>query len=156
MKFNHKKLIPLIQNKTLKQVIKNACGEKIGSGLFRDVYVLKHNPEYVVKIERDMSQAGFVNAMEWRNYIQHRDWTLLAPFVAPCEIINEKGNILIQRRAYAGRRKDYPKYIPAVFTDLKLSNFGWIEGQFVCFDYAYLKISINKTMQYAKWWGTLK
>lgn len=64
---------------------------------------------------------------------------------------------MIQKRVEHRKRKDYPKYIPAVFTDTKLKNFGWIGDRFVCCDYSYLPFTLGKyKMKYAKWWGSLK
>lgn len=159
-KLNTKKVFAHLKNKSLKQFIKEMCGEKLGTGLYRDVYVLKDYPDYVVKIERDMGSGMFSNAHEWRHWVQNEDWKWFSQWLAPCEAINETGNILIQRRVTHGKRKDYPKYIPTFFTDLKYRNFGWIGDQFVCCDYAFIPFYIvqegKNKMKYAKWWGTIK
>ena len=139
---------------------KKYCGKLINKGCYRTVYELKKNPNYVVKIERDMLHGTFANVTEWRNYIDYKEWDYLGPWLAPCEGISTDGKILIQKRVYHKKRKDYPKYIPAIFSDLKLANFGWIDDHFVCCDYSYFpiySIAIGKSkMKYAKWWGTLK
>lgn len=155
-KLNTKELIKIMRGKSIAQLKKTVCGEQIGYGLYRDVYVLKQNPSYVVKIERDMSTGAFANVCEWRNYIDLKDWKWFSEWMSPCELINQTGQVLIQRRTTAGKRKDYPKHIPAFFTDTKLSNFGWIGDRFVCHDYSSL-LCVSKTkMKYVKWWGTLK
>lgn len=142
---------------------KNICGALLGRGLYRDVYVLKQNPDYVVKIERDMSHGMFANATEWRNYINNKDWNFLSEWLAPCELINETSQIMIQQRVYwdGKRRKDYPTHIPGMFTDKKLKNFGWLsDDRFVCCDYSFMTtflIQVGKSKyKYAKWWGSLK
>jgi predicted Rdx family selenoprotein len=153
------KIIRIIKRaKTLNRIVKAICAEKIGEGVFRDVYVLKQNPKYVVKVERDMSKAIFANASEWRNYCNNRDWKLVKGWLAPCEMINETGELLIQKRvSWEGkRRKDYPKYIPDIFTDTKLTNFGWIGKKFVCCDYSFFVLGTKGKMRFAKWWGSLK
>lgn len=152
-----KKLLLLLRP-TLKQSMKNLCGEFLGSGLNRDVYVCKVDPNYVVKIEGRNGYGAFANATEWRHYCDNAEWKFLEQWLAPCLFINETGNILIQRRVDQSRpRKDYPKYIPALFTDLKLTNFGWIGDRFVCCDYSFFLIHTNgKKMKYAKWTGLLK
>lgn len=156
-KFSFDTLFAQISGKTFKQQVNFLCGEKIGEGLYRDVYVLKQNPKYVVKVETDPSRTTFANVTEWRNYINNKDWTFLEKWLASCEAINETGQILIQERvSWDGKkRKDYPKYIPSIFTDLKLKNFGWIGDRFVCCDYSMFVLGQVK-MKYAKWWGTLK
>lgn len=154
--FNFNPLIVQLSGKNINQCVRILCGEQIGEGLHRDVYVLKQNSDYVVKVERDPSRTNFANVMEWRNYVDNKDWKKLSCWLAPCEMINETGQILIQQRVYHNRkRKDYPKYIPSIFTDLKLKNFGWIGDKFVCCDYPLFIISECK-MKYAKWWGSLK
>jgi len=147
-----KQVKKLITGLNLNQTVSKICGELIGKGLYRDVYVLKQNTKYVVKIERDMTTAQFANATEFRHYIDNREWDFLKDWLAPCELINETGQVMIQQRITHGRRKDYPKYIPYVFTDLKLKNFGWIGDKFVCCDYSFFRMVSNKEMRYAKWW----
>jgi hypothetical protein len=126
------------------------CGEKIGSGLYRDVYELRHNPRYVVKID---VTTQFANITEWRYYIDNKDWKLLGSWLAPCEMISKCGRILIQRRVRHGEKEDYPKKIPAVFIDTKLQNFGWIGDKFVCCDYAYMPLCTEKGLKRARWWS---
>lgn len=144
---------------TIRQIQKKLCGEFLGSGVYRDVYALIGYPDYVIKIERDPSTGQFANACEWRNYIDLREWKELGPWLAPCEAINETGQVLIQRRVYreGKRSKDYPTHIPVYFTDTKRENFGWLStGEFVCCDYSLLlSPPAKKKMKGVRWW-TLK
>jgi len=161
-KLNTKELVKLLKGKTVKEVVKEVCGEMIGRGAHRDVYVLKSNSDYVVKIERDMRQANFANATEWRHYIDNQYWKWLEVWLAPCMLISETSQVLIQQRvSWEGkRRKDYPARIPNLFEDLKLKNFGWIGDRFVCCDYSFLSIPSptkgSDGMKRAYWWGSLK
>src|SRR5687768_12087626 len=137
---------------------KKYCGKKLGSGLYRDVYIFKPDDRYVVKIERNMGTGAFANATEWRNYINNRQWTQLGPWLAPCEAISNSGQILIQQRAVRivdGGSKEYPSKIPSLLTDTKFFNFGWIGKKFVCFDYSFL-LSCDFKMKKVKWWGDKK
>lgn len=153
-RFKERKQIEAVcKGKKLAGIIKAICGEKIGSGCYRDVYVLKQNPDYVVKIERE--PGAFCNVQEWCNWINCKEWVAFSNWLAPCEMITEDGRVLIQRRVTHGKRKDYPKHIPSFFLDLKVKNFGWIDGRFVCVDYPWLNPGKLK-MQYAKWWGSIK
>lgn len=141
-------------HRTLPAVIKNHCGELIGEGVHRDVYILKHDDKWVVKIERDMSAGNFTNAMEWRNYVNHKDYIGFGEYLAPIIAINETGQFMIQRRAERvidGCKKHFPTHIPNWFTDTKKANFGWIGKQFVCFDYPFL-IAPAFRMKKAKYW----
>lgn len=147
----------IIGMRTMQAIMKKFCGEQLGTGLYRDVFVLKQNPNYVVKIIRDPGDGSFANIMEWRNFANHRHDNVLGPYLASCEMINETGTFMVQERTYPGPRKDYPTHIPAEFTDLKLANFGFIKGKFKCHDYAYFRRAAFKpSMRYAKWWTTKK
>ncbi len=147
----------LVKCKSIKAAKRFLCGEHLGSGVHRDVYVLKQNPNFVVKIERDMAGGTFANVTEWRNYINNREWTWFEQWLAPCELITEQGHILIQQRVFTtGKlKKDYPTHVPTLFTDLKYANFGWIGDRVVCCDYAFLMyVSIYKNkMKRARWWA---
>ncbi len=141
--------------KSVNGTIRYCCGEFIGKGVYRDVYVLKQNPNYVVKIERNPCNGVFSNVTEWRNYQNNKEWEWLSEWLAPCEMINETGQILIQHRIHHKEKNFYPKYIPSIFTDLKYKNFGWIKDRFVCCDYAFIPIfTIRKgesKMKRVKW-----
>ena len=137
-------IVKLLKGKTVAQVKKQLCGELLGSGVYRDVYVFKQSPQHVIKIERDMSTANFTNVTEWRNYIDLREWKSFSKYLAPCEAISQTGQILVQQRIRHGQKNEYPKQIPAYFTDIKRSNYGWIGTQFVCCDYPML-LSVTKS-----------
>lgn len=155
------KLGPVIKamhnRKNVDEIIKTICGEKIGEGHSREVYILKQNPDYVVKIERNPRATQFNNVMEWRYYNDNKEWKWFSNWLARCLMINETSQVLIQERIAHGPRKEYPKRIPACFTDLKVTNFGFTsDGRFVCCDYASIIFIMGKSkdgMKYAKWWG---
>jgi hypothetical protein len=156
-KLNCKYFSKILKGKNLNQISKLICDELLGKGLYRDVYVLRQNPDYVVKIERNLGTGQFANVCEWRNYINNKDWEWFEKWLAPCEIITYDGQVLIQKRIMHGKKKDYPKLIPAMFTDTKYRNFGWIGTRFVCCDYSFIPFYIIKTgnskMKKAKWWS---
>ncbi|HAZ25311.1 MAG TPA: hypothetical protein DCY95_12405, partial [Algoriphagus sp.] len=107
---------------TIPQIIEKICGELIGKGTYRDVYELKANPRYVVKIERDMSTGRFCNATEYVNWCDLRFWDFIEPWLCPCVRITETSQVLIQKRAKPIESIDQlPKEVPAIFTDLKRS-----------------------------------
>ena len=133
--------------------LKKFAGELLNSGVYRDVYVFKPDPKYVIKCERDMTTSMFANVQEWRNYIDHSEWIQLKPWIAPCVLISENGQILIQRRIKHKEAKFYPKQIPNLFMDKKYTNFGWIGNNFVCCDYPNLLIGERFKLVNANWWG---
>lgn len=131
---------------------KIATGEPIGTGMCRDVFALKNNPYWVVKVERDPRKAYFMNATEWRNWSNAVDYEGLRDWLAPCHSINETGRLLFQRRVKHADMGRYPKKVPQCFTDLKVTNFGYIGNRFVCCDYAYLLLKDPGKLRTAKWW----
>jgi hypothetical protein len=121
-------------------IVRKFCGELLGNGFFRQVYVLRQNPNYVVKVVQPGEMLSFPNVTEWMNYKDYQ-YTALQQFLAPCVMINDTGTVMIQQRAnWAGKKKkDYPKRLPSELSDFKYENYGWIGEQFVCFDYSFLR-----------------
>jgi len=78
--------------------------------------------------------------------------TNIAKWFAPCVAISDCGMFLLQKRIEKIPKNQYPKYIPSFFGDLKYGNFGMLNGQFVCCDYAGFILS---SMAH-KWSGKLK
>lgn len=141
-----------INFRSASSVKRIVCGKFLDYGLFRDVYVCKQNPRYVVKIERDMSLGQFANVTEWRNFIDNERFTKFVKWLAPCRFISENGQFLIQDRVYIKPFSSYPSKVPSLFTDLKYQNFGFIGNQFVCCDYSFL-LNVPFRMKKAKWWN---
>lgn len=107
-------------------------GEKLGAGSAREVYRLAHDPTLVVKIE---NRAGsFQNILEhemWQE-VEHTKW---ARWFAPCVTISPCGTILIQKATVPLPPGAFPKQLPNFFTDLRLNNFGRLDGRVVAHDY---------------------
>jgi len=108
------------------------CGDKLGEGTTRRVYVCRLNEQYVVKVEP--RGTAFQNVEEWKAWWwacghQKRHW------LAPCEFISPCGLILIQQRVTPLRRGEHPRTIPAWLADLKKENFGMLDGKVVACDY---------------------
>lgn len=132
------------------------CGDFLGQGVTRSVYVFKPDDRFVIKLEPNISKNGFafVNVGEWHNWLTCMYFSKMADFLAPCLTINQSSQILIQRRAIRtidGDKRPYPKYIPNWLTDTKKFNFGWIGDKFVCVDYPHL-IARDFKMKRAKYW----
>lgn len=125
--------------------------KRLGYGAFRQVFVINEN--YVFKIETDGDWMNIMEAKLW-NFVKYTPD--LAKWFAPVRFISEDGKILIMDKVDVNKKK-YPKKIPAFFTDLKMSNFGWIGDRFVCCDYssdlifARLYDKMNKFQTVKKW-----
>lgn len=148
---NASKALAEVSHLSLRTIMRHICGEQLGEGLFRDVYVMKQDKRFVVKVERDMSTGMFANATEWRNYVDNHEDQQIGPWLAPCEAVNETGQILIMRRIRHEPLVSYPKHVPSCFTDLKRTNYGFLGARFVCCDYSFL-LRVPFRMKRAKWW----
>lgn len=118
----------------------------------RKVYVLRLNPEYVIKIES--GRQSFQNVAEWEYWSWVKD-TKIEKWFAPCELISTCGSMLVQRRVTPLRPNELPKRLPAFLDcDLKIENFGLIDGKFVCCDYGTAQFIVQQSPRHyvpAKW-----
>ena len=128
------------------------CGELIGSGQFRDVYVFEQDPRYVIKIET--GAQSFSNIREWDlwNDAQFMSEEIRG-WLAPCKSISPSGTVLLQRRTTPATK--YPEKIPSWMTDTKKQNFGMIGRKFVAHDYGNNRVcnqGLTKRLMIANWW----
>ena len=118
------------------ELISSFLGHRIGRGVTREVFELSTDPNHVVKIE-DMSKGWFANISEfqvWNNVAgtPYKSW------FAPIEGMSLGGRMLTMARTVPPAVRDLPEEIPAIFSDIKIENFGMFEGRLVCHDYALL------------------
>ncbi len=127
------------------------CGERLGGGVARDVYVSRLDPDLVVKIEH--TSGTFQNQMEWRvweNLSHDKD---ARKWLAPCVHISPCGSVLVQRRTAPLRRAEMARHkqLPKFLTDVKMSNFGILGGKLVCHDYGIVRWSYDTGLRKAVW-----
>ena len=113
-------------------------GKYLGQGIGREVYECAVRDDLVIKTE--LGARSFQNAAEWEfwkvvEYSDHSKW------FAPCVSISPAGVVLLQRRVEPMRREEGPAKIPAFFSDIKLENWGLLNGKPVCCDYGFMMIS---------------
>lgn len=131
------------------------CGDKIGSGVYRDVFRCKLRPDLVVKVERETEYRDFANVREMRFWCDNQDCTAIAKWLAPCEFLSPDGRVLLQKKATIVTEDDLanlPKQLPAFLTDTKFGNFGWLNGKLVCVDYASVISNVSTRLRKADWW----
>lgn len=149
MKNINKILDKIISNTyTTEQIINKFCGKVLGRGQYRDVYELKANKNYVVKVEKNMYSCHFMNAREWKNYKVATK--KMKKWLAPIWMINNRGDVSVQDKVKFKKPNKYPKKIPAFLHDIHYNNFGWLNGKFVCIDYPVFMFPPWK-MKKAKW-----
>ena len=135
----------LAQYEDLKDLL---LGQDLGIGIHRVVGVYKPDPTLVIKCAIEYPN---INVLEDEVWMAVKD-TSISKWFAPCVAISPCGMFLLQKRAEMRPRSEYPKLVPNFFTDLKYANYGWINGQLVCVDYA----SMISTSLTHKWSGKLK
>lgn len=140
----------ITQYEDLKELL---FGEMLGVGIHRKVGVYKPDKRFVIKCAIECPN---INVLEDEIWMMVKD-TSIAKWFAPCTAISPCGIFLIQERVEKKPKSEYPKLVPSFFGDLKYSNFGWLNGKFVCCDYAGFILSSmshkwNGKMIKADWW----
>ena len=118
------------------------CGEHIGTGAHRKVYVFKYNPDWVVKVAREsmgqlMRSKGTPRNGVSSNRKEMEVWRISdkkfrKDWFAPAIWISEKGDILLmQRGERRGRKGKRPKW----FKDGGAKNWVTINKKTVICDY---------------------
>ena len=127
------------------------CGKQLGRGAHREVFECKIRPDLVVKVESGDTRY-FANVLEMKFWSDHMYCEKVANWLAPCEYLSPDGRILMMRRAEPISR-DYklPDMMPAFLTDLKRENFGFVDGKFVCIDYAITILNPSIRYRTAFW-----
>lgn len=127
------------------------CGHKLGEGIHRDVFECRLRPDLVVKVEKELDWRYFANVHEMKFWNDApKD---VAKWLAPCAYLSPDGRVLLQHKVNICNSFDtMPTEVPTFLGDFKRSNYGWLDGQFVCVDYAlatYGKASLK--MQKVNW-----
>lgn len=130
------------------------CGEKIGAGYGREVWSFGWDDQYVIKLEGNAH--SFQNILEWDLWhrVKSTEDKDLIKWLAPCEMISPRGDVLIQRRTKTLPKNEYPDKIPSFLTDTKYSNYGMLNGKFVCHDYGTHCLQVgglSKRLYSIKW-----
>jgi hypothetical protein len=108
------------------------CGKHLGGGIGREVFALRGDTSKVLKFG---CNAGNQNIIEYELWNVVESNKKLAPWFAPCYDISGLGLWMLQARTHPIEKADLPKKVPAIFTDLKAENWGWLNNRPVCHDY---------------------
>lgn len=132
------------------------CSDKLGSGVYRDVYACRLDKTLVVKVEIEQEWRSFSNVKEMQFWNENELVTSVAKWLAPCEYLSPDGRILLQKRVQPltdADKKKLPDKVPSFLTDLKFDNFGMYEGRLVCIDYASVILNASVKLKKADWWS---
>src|SRR5690606_24055767 len=121
---------------TLLDAMTLFCGELIGSGISRQVYVFDLDPTRVIKFE--FARTYYSNTLEAQMWSRVRDVKGIAAWFAPVYFISDHGRWMIQARTMPVTldelRKEVPR-VPMCFIALKAGHWGRLNGRIVCHDY---------------------
>lgn len=140
-----------MQTETYQDAFNLLCGEKIGGGIHRTVFECRIRPEFVVKVE-DEFWRYFANVKEMTFWCDQQHYKPVAKWLAPCEYLSPDGRILLQRRVDPVPSSfKLPDKMPSFLTDFKRDNFGLLDGQLVCVDYAMTIPAPSIRLKRAHW-----
>ena len=125
------------------------CGARIGVGQGREVYECVRDKSLVLNVET--GSGSFQNVHEWKFWTDWERCADIRRWLAPCVEISPTGICLLQRRTVPVTARDLPKRLPRFLTDLKPSNFGWLDGRVVCHGYAITNAFAETGLRKAKW-----
>lgn len=116
----------------LQDFVQAFCGEPLGAGIARRVYAFRLDHTCVVKVE-DTTNHDWQNIHEWEVWLHSGRKT--SKWLAPCVSLSPAGSVLIQKRAEPLTRDRLPKLVPSFLADLRIDNWGWLDGRPVAIDY---------------------
>jgi len=129
------------------------CGEKIGEGSSRMVFECRLRRDLVVKVEKECNWRAFDNVKELTNWEDAKNRPALKKWLAPIEFASPDCRILLMHRAEPlPISYKLPDKMPAFLNDLKPENFGLIDGNLVCVDYAIIRLQLSARLRAVKWW----
>lgn len=112
-------------------------GQKLGSGVYRDVYECRFDPNLVVKVEKE---GSFDNIIEWKVWEEVQFDEDIRKWFAPCVGISPAGRVLIMKRTAKvsdGELELALPKVPRFFHDVHANNWGKLGDLYVCHDYAF-------------------
>ena len=122
---------------TFEDAFNLLCGDKLGSGIHRDVYTCRIRDDLVVKVEIEENWRNFANVKEHMFWSDWQHYDPIGSWLAPCDYLSPDGRISLQKRCEPlSAAYQMPEMVPSFLTDHKRENFGLYEGRLVCVDYA--------------------
>jgi hypothetical protein len=129
------------------------AGRRLGSGIGREVWTCTLDPTVVIKFET--GGGSFQNVVEWEAWQSLRWNEDSSKWLAPCVNISSCGAVLLQKRTEPMRQAELPARVPAWACDLKLENWGMLDGRPVMHDYGLASVIMGrgatKHMKKADW-----
>lgn len=120
-----------VNKKTALDLVDLVCGPEIGRGVYRTVFECRLRHDLVIKHD---NRGNHSNVLEYTMWQELAD-TPIGKWLAPVEWLSDDGIWLVQRKTELIRPSELPSKVPAIFCDLKLDNWGLLDGHPVCHDY---------------------
>jgi hypothetical protein len=109
------------------------AGDRLGYGMSRSVYDCRLDPTLVMKIE--VTEGKFQNIVEFELWSRYMHYEKVAKWLAPVDSMSSNGTVMLMKKTMPLTVDQFPDEIPAFFGDIKLENFGMLDGRVVCHDY---------------------
>ncbi len=144
---------PVFSDTVLRDIAEMQCGDLLGNGVERKVFVYDLDPTKVIKIA--VTPYSRQNIIEWETW-HSLSGTKYAQFLSPCHRISPSGLVLIQTRIQPLPPEMEDVKLPDFLTDFKRSNYGVLKGKVVCCDYGSNLLlnhgAFSSKMRKPKWW----
>lgn len=139
-------------NNISRDLLDMCVGRKVGTGMSRDVYEFGPDPSLVIKFET--GRGCFQNIVEWEAWHSIKK-TKIAKWFCPILRISDNGKVMLMKKTEPMGWNERPAKMPHFFTDLKIQNFGWLDGQLVAHDYGInflIEKGTSGRLVKADWW----
>lgn len=133
----------------MTDLVDTLCGEHLGTGISRQVFICATDPRWVVKLETG-TPGTFQNVKEWVVWEALRHHEPSARWLAPCRSISENGRVLLQRRTNTMPDHLRPTHVPRWATDLQPCNWGMLNGRPVMHDYGMTLLTSHGAVERLK------
>lgn len=134
----------------MKSLLECFVGKVIGEGSERTVFASRYDPNVVIKVGKGYSTQNAVEASTWDRF---KDYPKISKWIAPVLQRSADCRVIVQRRTSTLVKP--PAKIPDFLGDLKVQNFGLLDGQVVAHDYGlgiYLDPGSTFTLIKPEWW----
>lgn len=138
-------LVSGLSSDVLREFANFTLGKKLGGGMSREVFVNRADPNTIIKVEN--SGIHNQNTMEWLIWEQFKHVKSIAKWLCPCHTSSYNGTFLIMDYARDMLPDEKPKKVPEFISDVKLENFGILNGKPVLRDYGTITLALHDKLK---------
>ena len=128
----------------LRELAEFVLGKRLGGGMSREVFLNRADNNTVIKVENYADHKQ--NVMEWLVWNQFQNVKGIGKWLCPCHSMSHSGTFLVMERARDLEPHEMPKRVPSFISDVKLENFGMLNGKVVLRDYGTITLALGVKM----------